>query len=1017
MFASLSLSRVVSRLAHIGVAFFAVAAGVASAQVTTITGKVYSPLGPTGGDPIPNILVYVAQTAVQPFTPGISNPGQGCSAQANLVSGSPLVEALTAADGSFTLTSTSMPNPVNIVIQAGKWRRQYQNTPVVIGGTTTLNLTMPANQSQGDLPRIAVVTGAADAIECIFPQIGISASEFTDPSGSGSINLYKGDGGNGVDYGASVSSATPTEAALVENAATLNSYDLVMFGCRGTGSDAIVTADAGNTMENLLAYTSSGGRMFTTHYGYVWINNAKTFPGVANWITDKGTITEAGFPANSGEGTATINPNFSEGATLSQWLQDIGASYGGVQGQVYLTNMRQDENGAISPPSDIWATANGISGSPSMQFTFDTPIGAASTPTVAIAYSNSTTVFQPGDTADSITINVTNNGTANTLANLSLSVTLPSVLTATSLTDPTGGWICTIGVPTSTCTRTTPLLAGTTDNVTLTFSIASTASIGSASITASLSGGGLSDSGQCGRVLYNDYHVETPKNATAIFPGECPTQTGLSNEQKFLEFSLYNLSNFISPSTTDIITIQGTPIITWPMPAPMPYGVPLSATQLDATAMYGGSAVAGTFVYSPPAGTILPLGPNTLAVTFTPTNSTLYLSASGTTTVQVVADTTTVTLTSGTDPSYLGQSVTFSAAVGSNGAIAAGQTVNFFDGLTQIGTGVTNAQGVATYTTSALIVGSHSMTACVVASPDFNASCSTSLIQLVTLIPTPPLTTSSVLTSNANPSFLTQNVTFTVGVATTGAFTTVPTGTVTFYDGTTALGTGTLNATGFATFSTSTLTLGTHTITAVYGGSATMATSTSNVVLQLVLTSLPSAGSGYLLTVDPINVSLAVGTSQVVNVSVLSLNNFQQTVTLSCTGNFPNNGCALGKTLMPVGGGVTTLTLTALAPSACGASSGYFTAKNDLGGKMPLLALGGLGLGMLWARRRRRTRQLMQGLTLALAFCVLPLLGGCGGKCTDLGTQPGSYTLKVTAVSSGSSPITQTQEIVVNVHL
>jgi uncharacterized protein (TIGR03382 family) len=619
-----------------------------------------------------------------------------------------------------------------------------------------------------------------------------------------------------------------------------------------------------------------------------------------------------------------------------------------------------------------------------------------------------------------VTVDITNNSSVAAQSNLTLVITMPGGLTVTGLTDPTGGWICTIGSPSSTCGRTTPLAAGVSDNVTVTFSIASTTPVGSASITATLSGGGLSNTGQCGRVLYNDYHVESPaKTGTVYFPAECPVQSSLTSTQKFLEFSLYNLSNFISPSSTDVIVIQGTPVITWATPAPVPYGSALTATQLDATASFDGTAVAGTFAYTPPAGTVMTqLGTNTLSVTFTPTDTTDYLSATGSTTIQVVADTTSVVVTSGTNPSYLGQSVTFSAAVSTNGGTAVGQTVNFFDGLTQIGTGTTNAQGVAIYTTSALIVGNHSITACLVASADFNASCSAALVQLVTLIPTPPLTTTTALTSNANPSFVGQSVTFTAGVATTGAFTVVPTGTVTFYDGATALGTGTLNAAGYATFTTSTLTLGTHTITAVYPLTGSLNTSTSNVVLQLVLTSLPSAGSGYLLTVSPINVSLAVGTSQVLNVSVLSLNNFQQTVTLSCTGSIPGGGCVLGKTLMPVGGGVTTLTLSAAAPHACGSSTNDFTARNGLyRGGGPLLALGGLGLGVWLARRRRR---LARALTLAMALCVLPmlaLLGGCGGACTDLGTQPGAYTLTVTAVSGGTSPITQTQQIVVNVHL
>jgi hypothetical protein len=60
-----------------------------------------------------------------------------------------------------------------------------------------------------------------------------------------------------------------------------------------------------------------------------------------------------------------------------------------------------------------------------------------------------------------------------------------------------------------------------------------------------------------------------------------------------------------------------TPTITWPAPAAIPYGTALSSTQLDATA-----SVPGSFVYTPPAGTVLSTGTQTLSVTFTPTDTT-----------------------------------------------------------------------------------------------------------------------------------------------------------------------------------------------------------------------------------------------------------------------------------------------------------------------------------------------------------------------------------------------------------
>ena len=46
-----------------------------------------------------------------------------------------------------------------------------------------------------------------------------------------------------------------------------------------------------------------------------------------------------------------------------------------------------------------------------------------------------------------------------------------------------------------------------------------------------------------------------------------------------------------------------TPVITWPVPASITYGTALSATQLNAT-----TTVPGTFVYAPPAATVLAAG-------------------------------------------------------------------------------------------------------------------------------------------------------------------------------------------------------------------------------------------------------------------------------------------------------------------------------------------------------------------------------------------------------------------------
>jgi hypothetical protein len=75
---------------------------------------------------------------------------------------------------------------------------------------------------------------------------------------------------------------------------------------------------------------------------------------------------------------------------------------------------------------------------------------------------------------------------------------------------------------------------------------------------------------------------------------------------------------------------QATPVITWPTPAPITYGTTVSAMQEDATAN-----VAGTFSYSQPIGWRPIVGTHTIAVTFTPTDSTDYKVAKASVTLTV----------------------------------------------------------------------------------------------------------------------------------------------------------------------------------------------------------------------------------------------------------------------------------------------------------------------------------------------------------------------------------------------
>ncbi len=86
--------------------------------------------------------------------------------------------------------------------------------------------------------------------------------------------------------------------------------------------------------------------------------------------------------------------------------------------------------------------------------------------------------------------------------------------------------------------------------------------------------------------------------------------------------------------------------LTWATPAPITYGTPLSATQLDAT-----DNKRGTFVYTPAAGTVLAAGVHTLSVTFTP-NSPLYAVETATVQLTVTQDQTVITWPTPTPITY-----------------------------------------------------------------------------------------------------------------------------------------------------------------------------------------------------------------------------------------------------------------------------------------------------------------------------------------------------------------------------
>jgi hypothetical protein len=104
-------------------------------------------------------------------------------------------------------------------------------------------------------------------------------------------------------------------------------------------------------------------------------------------------------------------------------------------------------------------------------------------------------------------------------------------------------------------------------------------------------------------------------------------------------FTPTDSTDYATATATVPLTVSiATPTITWATPAAITYGIALSATQLNATA-----SVAGTFAYSPAVGTVLTAGSQTLSVTFTPTNTTDYKTATASVALTINKATPTIT--------------------------------------------------------------------------------------------------------------------------------------------------------------------------------------------------------------------------------------------------------------------------------------------------------------------------------------------------------------------------------------
>jgi hypothetical protein len=347
-------------------------------NTTTISGRVFDP---ANVNPVYNVTVYVPHTQ-----PTALPEGKVCSCSSLY----PIVdaEAVTDANGYFKIPNapSSGPNggPVPLVIQSGKWRMQttVKVTECVDNPISDHTLRLPKNHKEGDIPQIAISTGAADSLECLLMRMGLDQSEYVAGDGStstsgGRIHIFTGAGGVG---GAALQGGTAYDPGqwLWNSAANIDKYDVVLFSCEG-GETAHINA-AGQQV--ILDYADNGGRVFASHFHYALFNTGPfaTTPKapVATWTTGANIDND---PINGAiTQTLTSNPSkpFPEGVALNSWLGNVGALTNGTLPIHYAR-----DNAVVTmanTPSQLWISADSHSLKPgnAQYFSFDTPFNAGS---------------------------------------------------------------------------------------------------------------------------------------------------------------------------------------------------------------------------------------------------------------------------------------------------------------------------------------------------------------------------------------------------------------------------------------------------------------------------------------------------------------------------------------------------------------------------------------------------------------------------------------------------------------
>jgi hypothetical protein len=306
---------------------------------------------------------------------------------------------------------------------------------------------------------------------------------------------------NGSTGNGAYATAGDTWAACAGASCTaeIDKFDAAIFGCVGQQVNKPSAARA-----NVLAYGNKGGRVFATHYSYVWLYNVAG-TGSTGFTSDwSGTVNTWWVPTSetswdNGTVTAPLDTSFPKGVLFSTWLQAPVAPISGTYAAPYapvnaLSSTSPPMIALTEPRKDINPTSPNLSTS-----------GVVPTHTVG--------------------------GVSQPYAQRWLYTTADNGKACTKAAD------CETGVCTSLkCVGSVSAGTPAADDAPMHYTF-NTDTTKAAAL-------------QCGRVLYSDFHVSIGNTFNAVFPAECggASPTPFTSQEKVLAYFLFDLASCVSSS-------------------------------------------------------------------------------------------------------------------------------------------------------------------------------------------------------------------------------------------------------------------------------------------------------------------------------------------------------------------------------------------------------------------------------------------------------------------------------------